>query len=83
MLNKINLAYLTVTSKIKDVLSRKHSGFDGLIIAIGLILVAMIIIIVFKTKIQPVMSNAVDETGNQLNGVVNELTGGGAATPTP
>lgn len=74
MLKKIDLAFINAKRKVTDFLTKKHNGFDGLIIAIGLILVAMIVIVVFKLKIQPTMENAVNSTGNTLDSVINELT---------
>ena len=83
MLNKLDSMYLNAKSKVTGFLSKKHKGFDGLIIAIGLILVAMIVIVIFKLKIQPTMENAVDSTNNSLTDVVNELTGASGTSGTP
>jgi hypothetical protein len=74
MLNKIDSMFIAAKSKVEGFLTKKHGGFDGLIIAIGLILVALIVVLAFKGKVQPTMEGAIDATNKGLSNVVNELS---------
>ncbi len=60
--------------KAEDFLAKKNDGLAGIIIAVGLILIAVILIFYFKTKTQPTIEGSVDAANNKINAITNELS---------
>lgn len=79
VMNKLDGAFIKAQSKVRNFLTKKHDGLSGIIIAIGLILIAVIIILYFKSQTQDSLKNAVDTTKSNLDSITNEL--GGTANP--
>ena len=50
-------------------LAEKKSGFDGLIVTIGLILLVMILILVFRGTIVEQIKNSIGSVSDQINGI--------------
>lgn len=61
-------------------LFKKRGGFDGVIIAIGLILVALIVILVFRKTLPPTMNNAIDQVNTQMTNITSEMAGSASTT---
>ena len=72
--DKVDLTYLNAKSRIKNALTSKHAGLSGIIVAIGLILIAIIIILIFKSAVQPSIEGAIDETTGAIDKLTNEVS---------
>ncbi len=57
-------------------LNRKHKGFSELIIIVALILLAIILVVAFKSKLQPKTNEAIEQIETEIDGI-----GGWTTTP--
>lgn len=80
-----NMKYFTKNMKnkmtekavqVSTLLSKKSEGVDGLIVTVGLILVVVVLLFLFKDKIVAVFNSSLDDMGNQINSL-------GSITPAP
>ena len=62
--------------KMRNLLARKHKGLDGIVIATGLILIAMIVVVIFKDELQPVMNTSIGSVADSITSVTSELSVG-------
>lgn len=79
MFRKLDLMYLNAKSRIENGARKmlaKHEGLSGIIVAIGLVVIALIVVVYFKTKTQPALQSSVDITAGKMNSFTSELTGG-------
>lgn len=86
MLQKLDSLYLNAKTKAKDgleVLKTKHPGFSGIIVAIALIVIAIIVVVYFKSQTQPAVEGAIDATKTHLNTITTELSGTTTPPVTP
>lgn len=60
--------------KAEDFLAKKNDGLSGIIIAVGLILIAVILIIFFKTATQRTIEGSVKAANDRINAIANELS---------
>ena len=63
-------------NKVRNLLTKKHKGLDGIVIATGLILIAMIVIVIFKDELQPVMDASIGSVADSITSVTDELSVG-------
>lgn len=54
---------------LADKLAEKKSGFDGLIVTIGLILLVMILVLVFRETIVEQIEASIGSVSDQINGI--------------
>lgn len=50
-------------------LNRKHKGFSELIIIVALILLAIILVVAFKSKLQPKTNDAITQIETEIDGI--------------
>ena len=55
---------------------KKRKGFDGLIVTIGLILLVMILIFVFKDQIVTQINSSINGVSTEIESISNWETGG-------
>ena len=46
---------------------KKHKGFDGLIVTVGLILIVILLIFAVKTVILPKLNSSIENAGNSID----------------
>ena len=77
MFQKLNLMYLNAKFRIENGVKKmlaKHEGSSDIIVAIGLIVIAIIIVVYFKMKVQPALEGSIDTTASKMNSLTSELT---------
>ncbi len=58
-----------VATKTRETLTKERDGFDGLIVTIGLILLVMVLILVFKDTIVEQIQSSIKSVSNEINDI--------------
>lgn len=65
-MNKIFKRNKTTKDAKCEVTKKKHKGFDGIIVVIGLILLVMLLIFAIKTFLIPKLQDSIKNTGEEI-----------------
>ncbi len=72
---------ISARNKIADVMTRKHRGIDGVIVVVGLCIIALVIIFLLKDKLAEFVGSITDNMQNKsktvLDGASMNLPTGG------
>jgi ubiquinone biosynthesis protein UbiJ len=68
-MDKLLTALNNFCIKTSLALQKKREGLDGLIITIGLILIVLVVLFLFKDKILDAMNGTMNNIGNDINKV--------------
>lgn len=63
---KINAITLKAFSKCSQICNKQKDGFDGLIVTIGLILLVMVLILVFKDTIVAQIKSSISSVSDEI-----------------
>lgn len=65
-----NAAVINGTSKMRQILTCKRKGIDGLMIAIALVVIGVAIAILFKNSMSNSMNQLLDKATNSLSSIL-------------
>lgn len=64
-------AYENAKEKVKNVLFHKNEGIDGIIVTVGLCIVALVICVVFKKQLTTFVENMVKGMTEKATGILD------------
>ena len=76
--NHMDSFVIAAKTRMRDVTTRKHSGIDGIIVVVGLAIIALVIILIFKDQLKDFV---VDLTTNMQDKAQEVLDSAGKTTP--
>lgn len=71
ILNFSNAAVNNGSRKVRQLLTRKRKGIDGLMIAIALVVIGIAIAILFKNSISNSMNQLLEKATNSLSNILS------------
>ena len=66
-----NEAIINGTGKVRQMLTRKRKGIDGLMIAIALVVIGVAIAILFKNSMSNSMNQLLEKATNSLSNILS------------
>ncbi len=76
--NHMDSFVIAAKTRMRDIATRKHSGIDGIIVVVGLAIIALVIILIFKDQLKDFV---VDLTKNMQDKAQEVLDSAGKTTP--
>lgn len=76
MLTKLDTLYIAGRNKIHqavDGFKTRHEGLSGIIVAVGLILIAIIIVMVFYNTLKSPIEGSIEATGDRLESLTGDI----------
>lgn len=68
--NETAVEGLLMKGRIRNLLSKKRAGVDGLMVAIALIVIGVIMAIIFKDSMTGVMNNLLKSVEEKINSIL-------------
>ncbi len=70
MRQKLDKVVFGAQMKLKEVLTRKKDGIDGLLVTVGLCIIALLLCVVMKDELATFIKTLVGNMTNKANGIL-------------
>ncbi len=69
--NRADKIFISAQSKMRELAASKHSGIDGVIVVVGLCIIALVIIFLLKDKLAAFVSQITENMQNKATTVLD------------
>lgn len=66
----LDRAVIATKNKVNKFLNKKKEGINGIVIEVGLLVVGVVLLVVFKDQIGDFIKNLISSVTNKLNGML-------------